>query len=123
MSLPETPLFDKGREGLKKYYIVLVVILVAILSFGLGRLSKQGNKEPIRVEYAEGTKELVATPLKALERGETPQNGAVSASKSGTKYHFIHCPGWKQIKEENRITFQNAKEAELAGYTLAGNCK
>jgi len=44
------------------------------------------------------------------------------ASKSGTKYHFLTCPGAKQIKEDNKIYFNSTAEAESAGYTPASNC-
>jgi methylphosphotriester-DNA--protein-cysteine methyltransferase len=46
----------------------------------------------------------------------------VVASKSGTKYHLPTCPGAKQIKSTNLITFNSKQEAEAAGYTPASNC-
>ena len=45
------------------------------------------------------------------------------ASKSGTKYHALTCPGAKQIKESNKIFFAAETDAEAAGYTRAANCK
>jgi hypothetical protein len=44
------------------------------------------------------------------------------ASKAGTKYHHITCPGAKQIKEENKIYFASVQEAMAAGYSKAANC-
>ena len=46
----------------------------------------------------------------------------VVASKNGTKYHLPWCPGAKQIKDENKITFISAEEARVQGYTPAANC-
>jgi hypothetical protein len=44
------------------------------------------------------------------------------ASKSGTKYHKLTCPGAKQIKETNKIFFATENDAESAGYSKAANC-
>jgi hypothetical protein len=53
----------------------------------------------------------------------TTASQAVVASKNGTKYHYEHCPGAKQIKAENKISFNSPAEAEASGYTLAANCQ
>ena len=55
MSLTEDISFDNRGEAVKfplfrKLFLALVIILVALLSFGIGRLSVTG-KEPIRIEY------------------------------------------------------------------------
>jgi len=47
----------------------------------------------------------------------------IVASKNGSAYHYIWCPGAKQIKEENKIYFNSKKEAEAAGYRPAKNCE
>jgi hypothetical protein len=45
------------------------------------------------------------------------QQGQFVASKSGAKYHPVTgCSYADRIKEENRIYFNTAKEAESAGY-------
>jgi hypothetical protein len=49
--------------------------------------------------------------------------GNLVASKNGTKYHFLWCPGASTIKEENKIYFTSKEEAEKAGYKPAVNCK
>ncbi len=59
--------------------------------------------------------------MAAAGRALTSQS--VVASSKGTKYHYLNCPGAKQISEANKITFTSAKEAEAAGYTRAANCK
>ena len=46
----------------------------------------------------------------------------VVASKNSDKYHYTWCAGAKKIKEENKVWFSSAEEAESKGYTLAGNC-
>ncbi len=122
----------------------LVIILVAIISFGLGRLSVvvdtagriQANHvlEPIvPLKPASGAKlpvtasSAVSLPPQALS-GQAAGAAAVVtdttviASKSGTKYHYPWCPGAKQIKETNRISFATPLEARASGYTPAANC-
>lgn len=44
------------------------------------------------------------------------------ASKNGSRYHHITCPGAKQIKTTNQIFFTTETEAMSAGYTKAVNC-
>ena len=124
-------------------FIALVIILVALISFGLGRLSKiRENKTPITIENAgESTPQEPAIGDKSVGSGSsTGISGAPSAptdklfvashedklfvaSKSGTKYHYPWCPGALNIKEENKIWFSTNEEAEKAGYTPASNCK
>ncbi len=118
-------------------FIVLAIILVALISFGLGRLSKiRENKTPITIENAsESTPQEPAIGDKAAggSSGGANYGGSTSivgsneklyvASKNGTKYHFPWCSGAQTIKEENKIWFSTKEEAEKAGYTPAANCK
>ena len=125
----------------RKLFLSFTIILVALLSFGIGRLSVVGNREPVRIEYdasMSNDKLLISneiqknnsqtasvinainTKLAPLE--VQPSNGVVG-SKNSNKYHYPHCPGAKQIKEKNKIVFSTPEAAEAAGYTLAANCK
>jgi hypothetical protein len=88
----------------------ILVILVGIGSFGLGRMSAtEASKEPITVSQVEAV--------------TGAENGRVVVSKSGTKYHFPWCSGASRMKEENKIWFDSYEEARAAGYLPAGNCK
>ena len=133
MSLTELIHFDKDGEPektgwrglvLEKLFLALVIILVATLGFGVGRLTGGEESEPVRIEYdstlttnyPQPTTKNAASAIQAL-----PEGGVV-VSKSGSKYHYPYCTGAKQIKEENKISFVSAKEAEAAGYILATNC-
>jgi len=143
MSISETVSYDKdGRIErpasigvnfplFKKLFLSLTIILFALLSFGIGRLSVAGNREPVRIEYdvsmsndkllmtnqAPISNSQTATVIRATEKTE------VIASKNGARYHYPYCSGAKQIKEENKIVFPTPAAAEAAGYTLAANCK
>jgi len=107
--------FCKDNE--KDLILVAVIILVALISFGLGRLSKIGeSRTPITIENTTKT-DFVAT------KSVFDANKTIVASKNGTKYHYVWCSGAATIKEENKIYFSTIEEARQAGYTPAANCK
>lgn len=114
------------------FYSVLLV-LVAIGSFGLGRLSVSNSsttekplflKENITpASVASAVEEVASTTPVKTETIASPKSVAVVGSKSGTKYHLPDCPGAKRIKPENLISFETVAAAKAAGYTPASNCK
>ncbi|MEK7178660.1 MAG: hypothetical protein AAB727_00195 [Patescibacteria group bacterium] len=117
----------KEREGV---VIVLVVVLVGLGGFGLGRLSKlKEAKVPVRIEYPRnGMLESAVNGDGAAvslsdNRAILESEGTVVGSKNGTKYHYPWCSGAQRIKEENKIWFSSEEEARKAGYAPAGNCK
>lgn len=138
MSIPETITFDKdgqalpggfrgkGRALLQRLFVPMVIILVALLSFGIGRLSATKGGGEIRLEYDPALANPAAALQSTKERPaplEAQLSNGVVASKTGSKYHYPSCPGAKQIKEANKITFPTPQAAEAAGYSLAANCK
>src|SRR3989344_5801145 len=100
--------------------LAAVIILTALASFGLGRLSALGkNKFPVRIE----TKNQSAAALSSQNpKTESAQNLFV-ASRNGQVYHFPWCAGAQRIKEENKIFFDSREEAEKAGLRPAANCE
>lgn len=109
--------FIKSEE--KDIIIVVVIITVALISFGLGRLSKiEEKKTPIIVENISASVKTSADKTTI-----SSQEGIVVASKNSTKYHYPWCSGAQNIKEENKIWFNSTEEARQAGYTPASNCK
>lgn|SRR3989344_305117 len=114
-------------KNIKRYkndlFLVLGISFVAILSFGLGRLSKiRENKVPITIETESYLGE-VGTTTSNLNLKSSINNGVYVASKTGTKYHFPWCAGALNIKESNKIWFKTVEEAKKAGYEPAANCK
>ncbi len=111
-------------------FFAIIVVLVGIASFLLGRASV--------LENAPNTAAVKTTTLPVVTMEEAPARevpvaqgtvkveafatGTLVGSKSGTKYHLPTCPGAKQIKEENKVYFKDNKEAEAAGYKPAANC-
>ena len=139
MNISETVSYDKDGEIehfslFQKLFLSLVIILVASLSFGIGRLSVVGNREPVRIEYDQSlVQDSVSLPASQQVSSSASAAKAISSqtagtvevvvSKNGSRYHYLHCSGAKQIKEENKIVFGSSAAAEAAGYTLALNCK
>ncbi len=109
-----------GKSLLDRFFVPLLIILSCLLSFGVGRYTQvQGETEPVTIEQ-------VALPVgaDAVQKEGISQKGegTVVASKNGTKYHLPSCPGAGQIKEENKVWFENSAAAVAAGYGPAANC-
>lgn len=119
---------DKGKDILT----VLIVILVGLGAFLLGRLSKESDSSGIKIEYSGQTGILEANAISSidfLEKVSTAQNSQNSSGKNffasnrGSKYYSIGCSGGKNIKQENRVYFETREEAEKAGYELSSSCR
>ena len=116
---------DKGKDIL----VIIIIILVGLGSFELGRLSKNDINTGINIDY----KDQGANVLESVSNGSLNQNsleksqktnsGNYFASSRGTKYYSIGCSAGKTIKQENRIYFDTQIEAEKAGYELSSSCK
>lgn len=114
-----------------RVFITLVIIFVGIGSFGLGRLSKmEAGRQAVRIEAPTETASAVMAKKTAESDGQIRPNfleqnlsGQVVASKTGARYHFPWCAGAKTISEANKIYFNSIADAQVAGYTPAGNCK
>lgn len=130
----------KGLLSNQEVLLALLIVVVSLVSFALGRFSvgtigaptsqnatvlggKEGDtpmKEEVTPEVIkEGS---VKTDTPKSEKAGVSEGGYV-ASKSGTKYHLPWCSGAKRIKEENKVFFKTKGEAEAAGYSPASNCK
>lgn len=121
MSIPETFEFDNRGEVVEKhwfrpYFLATVILLVALLSFGVGRLTGS-QRAPVEINFDPNT----LKPVETRAGAPLPTDGVVSASVNGTKYYYSHCGN--NIADKNRVTFATALMAEEAGYTLAANCK
>lgn len=141
--------FPKSKERwlvlLDRAMVPAIVALVAVLSFGLGRLSAlEGQKAGLVIHPPSqaasagfaAVQDLgsVAAPAPWLTAEETPAKNPYAdgnpngphnfvASKNGAKYYPADCGGAKRISEKNKIWFATQEEARLAGYAPAANCK
>jgi len=103
-------------------FLILVIILIALIFFGIGRLSIP-NKEPVLIKGLEkASVEDIKAPVIEQGSNEINYKGRVVASSKGAKYHLPNCPGAKQISEKNKIWFDSIQDAEKAGYSPAKNC-
>lgn len=116
------------------YFNSVLLVLVAFVAFYLGKYSVlpidySGENQVNKGLVLQSSQPAIAQASVAEPSEEVVEASIASsslsfvASKSGTKYHHITCPGAKQIKETNKIYFKDASEAQAAGYSLAANCK
>ncbi|MBI2624322.1 hypothetical protein HYW67_02395 [Candidatus Parcubacteria bacterium] len=106
----------------------LAVGLVALGSFGLGRLTAPQPKPPVTLQEVDLQKLFVRQEGSALgaqtvnQQSKTQVQGNFLASRNGKRYYPKDCASANRIKPENRIWFASIAEAEKAGYTKATNC-
>ncbi|MBI2627636.1 hypothetical protein HYW72_01765 [Candidatus Nomurabacteria bacterium] len=120
---------EKGKDIL----IVIIVILVGLSSFELGRLSKENTASGIKIEYPDQTENQSANAILSqnslgIDTKISPiiSNSAGKnffASNRGIKYYSIGCSAGKTIKQENRVYFATGEEAQKAGYELSNSCR
>lgn len=97
-------------ENQNDFLTALSFLLIALVGFGLGRLSAlSAQKPPMEPEFQ--TAGLAPAKI-----------GELVASKNGKAYYLPACSGADRIKEENKIWFSSRKEAENLGYKPAANC-
>ena len=120
------------REG--ELFLAAVTILVAAVSFGLGRLSAlKSEKFPIQFIGSQNQAGAGVVPLLSGETAKSDKSSKTSptpageklyvGSKNGEVYHFPWCSGAQRMKEANKIFFSSREEAEKAGYRPAANCE
>ncbi|OGI95003.1 hypothetical protein A2917_01315 [Candidatus Nomurabacteria bacterium RIFCSPLOWO2_01_FULL_42_17] len=117
--------FLKSEQG-KDVLIVIIVILVGLGSFELGRLSKENSSSGIKIEYKDQIKNIKNQEASAILSVPAISNSSQKsffASNRGTKYYSIGCSAGKTIKQENRVYFTTKEEAETAGYELSNSCR
>lgn len=126
-------ILSKIANGVKNHQRDIIlgfcIILISTISFNLGKINAL-HKTPLSITENQNQKANIysASNIKtntASKQNTTPLDKRVVASKASTtkKYHFTWCPGTKQIKETNKLWFDNESLAQKAGYTLAGNCQ
>ncbi len=123
--------FQKVKVKIKPFendlILVIAIILVAFISFGLGRLSRiKEDKASVIIENVpETNQEAQIGDSGSNSKSQIPAQGEkiIMASKNGTKYYYPWCAGASRIKEENKVWFSSKEEAQKAGYQPAANCK
>jgi hypothetical protein len=117
--------FDEVLD--KNTFLTVFAILIAIISFGLGRLSGlETARKNVEIEFPKGQEASAFLGAFATTTPKTPvakTSGTYLASKNGTKYYLPTCASSNRISVANRIWFDTKLEAENAGYSPAANCK
>jgi len=90
-----------------------LILLTALGSFGLGRLSALIEARPLV-----SIQEAAAADLPAMAPG-----GLLVASRTGSVYYYPWCSGAAKITAANQRWFQSESAAKAAGYSPAKNCK
>lgn len=114
---------DKGKDIL----VIIIIILVGLGSFVLGRLSKEQATSGLKIEYTGQEANIIGS----IDQNSTDltsnllnsNSGNFFGSTRGSKYYSLSCSSGKTIKQENRLYFKTALEAEKAGYVLSSSCR
>lgn len=96
----------------------LLLLLIGLASFGLGRLSVGQDSTTSTLQAPVNEAGTAVASASTTETGEAMYVG----SKNSDKYHLLWCSGAKRISEANKVFFKSKEEAELAGYKPAANC-
>jgi hypothetical protein len=113
--------FIESNTG-KDILTVLIIILVGLGSFGLGRLSKNAPNNGLKVLY-QGEEVSMEKPVSNIITTQKSTVKGFFASSKGSKYYSLGCSAGKTIKQENRVYFDTKEQAEKAGYALSTSCK
>lgn len=124
MSIQDTFQFDKSgevveRPFLKRFFLIFIIILVALLAFGIGQLSGQ-SRGGVDIKYDPSITQSDSHAA-VSESSTQPSTQQIFASSKGTKYYYTGCSN--NISAANKIFFASAAFAEQAGYTPASGCQ
>ena len=103
------------QDAMGDFGIPVLVVLVGIASFGLGRLSALEDARP-----------AISISQAASAAGAIPPispGGMFVAAKTGTVYYYPWCAGATKIAPANQQWFATEVAAQKAGYKAAKNCK
>lgn len=113
MNIPERLQKLKGLLS-TDFIILIILVLSAGISFSFGYLA---GKDSLKQEV------FIDTTAAVYNAQVGEESKRFVGSISGTKYHLPSCSSAKRIKEENKVYFATKEDAELAGYSPAGNCE
>lgn len=122
-----TNILKWGRERQNAIVAGLILILIFFLGMGIGILIRQPEGNPIIIDKNVKVG-LPNTSDKITQQTEFSENlinfsrGNFVASINGKAYYPKGCKSANVIKEENRVWFESAEEAEGEGYARAKNC-
>ncbi len=120
-------MISKIRKFVEAYnnvlFLVLAIILVGLVSFGLGRLSVGTSLsgdliiDSVPIETKKIISAIQDEPA-VVQQG----SGEIIGNKNSKIYHRSDCSGAKMMSESNKVFFASIIAAKQAGYRPAGNC-
>jgi hypothetical protein len=124
----------KGSTGIDQTTAIyfMVIIVVGISAFGLGRLSAEdaisrGDEGIVIKDTQESLESVPRSQLSARKasaiKTESQAGGNYVASKNGKLYYPRGCKGANRIKPENEVWFTSSSDAEKLGYAPSSSCK
>lgn len=138
--ISETIQSEKGKDILT----IIIIILVGLGCFELGRLSVENSPSDTKISppdssqtttdttnqtanvisATKSTNNTFSTKIQNSNPAGLPAQTGKNffASSRGKKYYPIDCSAGKNIKQENRIYFTTGEEAVKVGYTLSSAC-
>ena len=129
---PQIQIFRDNFDIKNDLFVTLIIILVALAGFGLGKLSAlEKGREPISIKSldignnqagAQTTSSSVIADKAGISTSSAEVKGLVVAAKTGTKYYYPWCTGVSRISEKNKVWFETIEAAKQAGFSPASNC-
>lgn len=105
---------NAAEDGIAEWGSIIIILLLGVASFGLGRLSALEETQPV-VTVREAPS-IVA--VRGMNFG-----GLIVASRNGSAYYYPWCAGAAKISTGNQLWFPSEKVARAAGFAAAKNCK
>lgn len=118
---------DKIKEFLQLYYeeigVSLIIVLVALSSYYLGRISVSFESEHPQITIEEVSKvETSSDQARLAPPAGEADSAQVVATKNGKRYYYPWCPTVAKLSDSAKRHFASAAEAMAAGLTPAKNC-
>jgi hypothetical protein len=120
------------RENIKsapdvspKIFLILTIISFITLMYLLWRFSafEETRKNDLRIVLLPTQGTAGNTSIDLTNKLNSSEDWMpYIASTEGKVFHFLWCPGAKNIKQENAIRFRTKEEALASGRTPARNC-
>ncbi|MFZ2414566.1 MAG: hypothetical protein WAW33_00990 [Minisyncoccia bacterium] len=119
--LTKTRHFVKENGGILLLGLLVVSVIIAVFLLGIITGKNAFKTEPILLEGVTPVNNLLLQ-ANITSLNKTSENGAYVASSKGKMYYPVNCGAANNLKQENRIYFQTAIEAETAGYKRSTAC-
>ncbi len=104
--------------------LIIGVILISLISFGAGRLTRQPIEDgpELTINTVQDAARKTSTEITNENLKQEVPKIQIIGNKNSKLYHYPWCSGAKNMKEENKVFFNSIEEAKKAGYKPASNC-